>query len=486
MSRPSPASCTSAAPHEHVAVAVVGGGISGLSAAYELHRRRTPFLLLEMSDRLGGLIRTDRIGGFTVDTGPDSLVVQKPAAIELCRDLGLADRLIPTCAPRTAYVVRGGTLHPLPPGSVFGIPTGLAPLACHRLLSRRGRLRLGMELLTPRNRGSRKGQPAEAHDDETIGAFFRRRFGAEATAYLAEPLLAGIHSGDVERLSMHALFPRFVEAEREHGSVIRAFRRTAAARASTTERDGPFRSFAEGLETLPRALAARLPQERLRCGVGVTGLAGGPRYALKTANGGRITADRVILALPAHVMAPLVSSVDGALGRLCEGFTDTSIAIVVLAFPRAAVTHPLQGSGFVVPRVEPGLSITAATWISSKWPGRAPDGHVLLRGFLGGARQPDAVGRCDATLIGTVRDDLTRLLGIRGEPALARVYRRPRTNPQHDVGHRARVAEIDRRLARTPGLQIIGAAFRGVGIADCVAAGRAAGRAAADAVRSAA
>ena len=466
----------------HVAVAIVGGGISGLSAAYELHRRCTPFVLLERSRRLGGVIRTERTGGFTIDAGPDSLVVQKPAAIALCAELGLSGRLVPTRTPRTAHIVRNGTLHPLPRASVFGIPTGIGPLAAHRLLSLRGRLRMGLELLAPRQPEPRGAGTRE----ETIDAFFRRRFGAEATDYLAEPLLAGIHSGDVERLSMTALFPQFVEAERTHGSVIRAFRHAAAARAGSPARHGPFRSFAAGLETLPRTLAARLPADAVRRGVEITGLAGGPPYELTAAHGPRFTADQVICALPAHAAAPLVAGVDPALGGLCGAFTDTSVAIVVLAFPRAAVAHPLRGSGFVVPRAEPTLSITAATWISSKWPGRAPDDQVLLRGFVGGARQPDALAQSDATLIDTVRDDLSRLLGIRGEPGLARVYRWPRANPQLHVGHLARIAEIDGRLAGTPGLQIIGSAFRGVGIADCVAAGRAAGRAAADAVRSAA
>ncbi len=463
-----------------VAVAVVGGGISGLSAAYEIHRRQTPFVLIEQSERLGGVIRTERDGPFTIDAGPDSLVIQKPAAIALCRELGLGARLVPTRAPRTAYVVRGGKLHPLPPASVFGIPTGIGPLAAQRLLSWRGRLRLGLELVAPHNRDTR----ARETGDETIASFFRRRFGTEATDYLAEPLLAGIHSGDVERLSMRSLFPQFIEAERAHGSVIRAFRRTAADRAAAPARQGPFRSFAEGLETLPRALAARLPEPALRRGLAVTGLAPGPPFALDTNRGLRITAERVVLALPAHAAAPLVAGVDDGLGRLCESFVHTSVAIVVMAFPRAAVAHPLDGSGFVVPRAESGLSITAATWISSKWPARAPDDHVLLRGFVGGTRRPDALALADGTLIDLVRDDLTRLLGIGGDPVLTRVYRWPRANPQHNVGHLARVADLDRRLERMPGLQIIGASFRGVGIADCVAAGRAAGRAAADAVRS--
>lgn len=465
----------------HVAVAVVGGGISGLSAAYELHRRRTSFVLLEKSDRLGGVIRTERAGPFTIDAGPDSLVTQKPAAIALCRELGLEDRLIPTRNPRTAYVVRDGRLHPLPPRSIFGIPTDIAALAGQRLLSWRGRLRLGLDLLAPRNPAPQAEKEAA---EETIAAFFQRRFGPEATDYLAEPLLAGIHSGDVERLSMPALFPQFVEAERTHGSVIRAFRRHVGTRAAASGREGPFRSFADGLETLPRTLAARLPARALRRGIAVTSLSPGPPYALETGQGERITADRVVLALPAHATAPLAAGIDGSLARLCRSCADTSVAIVFLAFPRAAVVHPLAGSGFVVPRVEPGLSITAGTWISSKWPGRAPEDHVLLRGFVGGSRRPGALDLSDGTLIDTVRQDLRRLLRLRGAPSLARVYRWPRANPQHEVGHRARVADIDRHLGQMPGLQIIGAAFRGVGIADCVAAGRAAGRTAADAVSS--
>ena len=463
-----------------VAVAIVGGGISGLSAAYELHRRHVPFVLLEKSRRLGGVIRTDRAGDFTIDAGPDSLLIHKPAAVELCAELGLEGQLIPTLPPRTAYVVRNATLHPLPPGSVLGIPTRVGPLARNRLLSWRGRIRMGLDVAVPRTRHG---------GDESVAAFFRRRFGREAAAWVADPLLGGIHAGDVEQLSMRALFPQFVDAERSHGSVIRAFRRRAADRAGGRECDGQFRSLAGGLEALPRAVAARLPAGAVRTGTEVTELAAGAgprRYALRTSDGARIAADHVICALPAYAAAPLVASLDDDVARRCASIGHTSVAIVALAWPRAAVSHPLDGTGFVVPRAERGLSITAATWISSKWPGRAAAGHVLLRGFVGGARTPDALDRTDEALATTVRDDLTRLLGVDGEPALTRVYRWPRANPQPDVGHLDRVAAIDARLAHLPGLHLIGAAFRGVGIPDCVAAGRAAARAAAGAVEASA
>lgn len=467
-----------------VAVAIVGGGISGLSAAYELDRRHVPFVLLEKSARLGGVIRTERAGGFTIDAGPDALLVHKPAALELCAELGLERQLIPTLPPRTAYVVRDATLHPLPPGSVLGVPTRIGPLAANRVLSWRGRVRMGLDLAVPR-----AAHHAQDAHDESVAAFFRRRFGKEAVAYVADPLLGGIHAGDVERLSMRALFPQFVEAERSHGSVIRAFRRVAADRAAQGDRDGQFRALADGLEALPRAIATRLAPGAVRTETGVTGLTAGSgsgnrRYALCTSDGARIAADQVICALPAHAAAPLLAGLDEDAGRLCGSIGHTSVAIVFLAWPRAAVRHPLDGTGFVVPRAETGLSITAATWISSKWPGRVQEGHVLLRGFVGGMRTPEALEQTDDALVTAVQRDLALLLGIDGEPLLARVYRWPLANPQPDVGHLDRVAAIDARLKGLPGLHVIGAAFRGVGVPDCVAAGRAAGRAAAAAVEA--
>ncbi len=458
--------------------AIVGGGISGLAAAWELHRQGERFLLFEGADRLGGLIRTDIVGGFTLDAGPDSLLTEKPAAIELCRELGLADDLIPTLPPRRAYVVRRGRLHPLPAGSPFGIPTSLAALARSRYLSWPGRLRMALDLVQPpRN--------LEAGADESVGAFFRRRFGREAADVLGESLLAGIHAGDADRLSMGTLFPRLVDAERSAGSVIRALRPVAAARAKG-QGDGLFRSFADGLETLPRRLEAALPETSIRRRRSVAAItpstANGGRYVLRIAGGAPdVTADQVICALPAGATARVAAGVSEPIASLCRSIRTTSTAVVALAFPRQAVTHPLDGSGFVVPPSEAGLSILAATWISSKWPRRAPEGRVLMRGFVGGARAQDLPDRGEDALIDAVHGDLARLLGISGAPELARVYRWPDANPQLEVGHRGRIAAIDRHLQRLPGLRIIGAAFRGVGIPDCIAAGRAtAGAAIAD------
>ncbi len=475
-----------------VPFAIVGGGISGLAAAFELHRHGARFLLLESSDRLGGLIRTERTDGFILDAGPDSLLVEKPAAIELCRELDLADRLVPMLPPRRAYILRDGRLRALPPGAPFGIPTSLAALARSDHVSWSGRLRMGLDLVS-------RPRPAPGAD-ESIASFFRRRLGRQAVDILAEPLLAGIHAGDVERLSMHALFPRLVEAEQVHGSVARGLRAASAARAAV-RRDGIFRSLQGGLEELPGAIAATLPPGSVRCRTAVAAIAPAPpadpasratsaapeaattpgngRYAIKLAGGAPdVTADQVICALPAAATARLVGGMSEPIAQLCRTIPTTSTAVVALAFPRNAVGHALDGSGFVVPRTESGFSILAATWISSKWPGRAPDDQVLLRGFVGGARAPDLLDQGDDDLVERVHADLAGLLDIRGAPTLARVYRWMDANPQIEVGHLDRMAGIDAHLSSLPGLRIVGAAFRGVGIPDCVAAGRAAARAA--------
>src|SRR5262245_24795487 len=233
-----------------VDVVIVGGGIAGLSAAYELSRRGISFVVLESGPRPGGVIFSEEIDGFTIDGGPDSLLVQKPAGVTLCEEIGLGPRLVTTKLPRLAYVQRGGVLHALPAASVLGVPTEVGPFLRTRLFSWAGKLRMGAELFVA---------PRRDEDDESIGAFMTRRFGREAATYLAEPLLAGIHAGDVDRLSVRALFPRFVEAERTHGSLLRAFHRAAAARAKQpSESAGAFKSLPGGLSEMIGALVQKI------------------------------------------------------------------------------------------------------------------------------------------------------------------------------------------------------------------------------------
>ncbi|PYR61664.1 MAG: protoporphyrinogen oxidase [Acidobacteria bacterium] len=444
-----------------VDVIVVGGGIAGLSAGYELHRRGIRFAILERASRAGGVIFSEEVDGFTIDAGPDSLLTQKPEAIGLCRELGLGSRLVSTKPPRLAYIQRGGRLHPLPAASVLGIPTAFGPFIRTHLFSAAGKLRMGAELFVP---------PRRDDGDESIGAFIGRRFGREAVTYLAEPLLAGIHAGDVDRLSIQALFPRFVQAERAHGSLLRTFRRQASA---PTHTDGAFRSLPGGLSEMVRALVGKLPAGAICVNAPVTkvGAAGGS-FRVETATGSALEARAIVFATPAYVTSELARELDGELASLCGEVPYASTATIVLGFMRDAVAHPLEGSGFVVPRVERS-GILAASWLSSKWPHRAPDDRVLLRTFVGGTRDPWALSDSDEELIDRSLRALTPLLRIHGEPLLARVYRFERANAQHEVGHLARLAAIEHALARHLGVFVTGSGFRGTGIPDCVADGRA-------------
>jgi oxygen-dependent protoporphyrinogen oxidase len=441
-------------------VVVVGGGIAGLAAAYELHKQRVPFLLLEAGARVGGVILSEAVDGFVVDGGPDSLLVQKPEGIQLCRELGLGDRLVPTRLPRQSFIQRGGRLHPLPAGSVLGIPTEVGPFLRTTLFSWPGKLRMGAEWFVPRKQDG---------EDESIGHFMTRRFGREATEYLAEPLLAGIHAGDVDRLSINALFPRFVDAERQHGSLLRAFRAQPRPAAAT---DGPFRSLPSGLSEFVDALAATLPADSIRLGTPVRRLAQiAEGYRVETIAGAAIEADAVVVAAPAFAAAEILRDMAPAIASECGAITYASAVTVTFAFERGAVHHPMNGSGFVVPRRE-RTGLLAASWLSSKWPHRAPSDRVLMRAFLGGTRDPGAIDRDDAELTRHAFDALQRVLGISAPPLFTRLYRWPRANAQHDVGHLARVARLEEQLARWPGLYLTGSGYRGVGIPDCVGDGR--------------
>jgi oxygen-dependent protoporphyrinogen oxidase len=467
-----------------VDVVVVGGGIAGLAAAYELSRHGVACLVLERAARAGGVILSEEVDGFTIDGGADSLLVQKPAGIALCEEIGLGDRLVPTKPPRLAYVQRAGKLHALPAASVLGIPTRVGPFLRSGLFSWPGKVRMGAELFVPPRRGADDG-------DESIGAFITRRFGREAATYLAEPLLAGIHAGDVDRLSVRALFPQFVEAERTHGSLLRAFRaRTQSAirnpqsvirnpQSAIRNAEGAFRSLPGGLSELVHGLVKALPPGSVRTETAVARISPQPSalspFQVELSNGAPIDARAVVLAAPAYVTSALLRDYDAEVSRLCGEIPYASSAAVVLAFARDAVGHLLNGSGFVVPRVE-GTGILAASWLSSKWPHRAPDDRVLLRTYAGGARDPLALERSDQELVRQSLAALTPLLLIRSQPLWSRVYRWERANAQHEVGHLARIAAIERSLARHPGLYLTGSGFRGVGIPDCVSDGRNTGR----------
>lgn len=439
-------------------VAIIGGGIAGLAAAYELRNRPLSVRVFEATARPGGVIATDRFDGWVIDGGPDSLLVQKPAAVALCRELGIADRLVSTLTPRTAFVIRGAHLHAISDGSFLGFPITLGALARSRLFTLRGKARMAGEIFVPRRNGTA---------DESIASFVGRRFGREAVDYLADPLLAGIHAGDADRLSMRALFPRLVDAERQSGSVIRALRRLRVRPSP----EGVFVSLPGGTSELVDALTAALPRGTIATRACVTRLDRADLFRVES-GGTDVHARAVILAVPAYTAGSLLRPLTAAVADVCDAVPYASTATVALGYRRDQVAHPLRGTGFVVPRTE-GLALLAATWVSSKWPGRAPAGHVLIRGFLGGGRDPRRLDAGDRALIDTARRELSDILGISGEPVVARLYRWTRQSPQYEVGHLQRIAAIENGLQSVPGLFVAGSGFRSIGIPDCIADGRA-------------
>ena len=454
-------------------IVVVGGGIAGLAAAHrviELSRERgsaVDLTIFEAADRLGGTIRTERHDGFLVECGPDSFLSEKPWALALCRRLGIADRLVRTDDRfRRTFVVFGGRLHPLPDGFQLLAPTRLRPFLASSLFSWPGKLRMALDLALPRGGDA----------DESLGAFVRRRLGREALERVAQPLVAGIYTADPDDLALAATMPRFLELERRERSVIlamwRAARRAPAqASGASGARWSLFVTFADGMEELTRALASRLPPSAVRLGKRVSGVMRcGAGWRVATVDGGEQDADAVILAPEAYQVARMLRPLDPALAHLLEEIPYASSATVTLAYRRADIAHPLDGFGFVVPHVE-RRPIIACTFSSVKYPGRAPDGHVLLRVFLGGALNEATLDQSDESLIAIARRQLAELLGVSGEPVLVRTARYPKAMPQYHVGHLARVEAIEQCVARHPGLALVGGAYRGVGIADCVRSG---------------
>jgi oxygen-dependent protoporphyrinogen oxidase len=451
-----------------VGCVVVGGGISGLAAAHELQRQRVPFVLVERATRFGGVIRTEHVDGFVVDAGPDALLTQKRAGIALCEELGVA--LSPARSTR-AFIAHRGRLRALPDAGVFGIPTDWKAFARSRAFSPVGKLRMAGEYFVP---------PALPVGDESIASFITRRFGREALSRLGEPLLAGIHGGDAARLSMRALFPRFLDLERSDGSVIRGLRRLR--RNSAMAPGAPFVSVRGGTEALVTALVASFPAASLISDVQVSHLEWRGEWRVHLANGRHIDAPAVLLATPPATTADLVQSVDPGLSGLLGRIRDVPLITVALGYRREDVCHPLAGSGFVVPKGE-GASVNAVTWMSSKWMERAPADGVLLRASVGGARHPDAACWSNADALIRVRDDVRRYLHITAPPVFARVYRMPHAGVQLDVGHLPLIERLEARVSALPGVFISAAGIRGVGIADCVGDARAQAIAATEYVR---
>ncbi|MGH7262807.1 MAG: protoporphyrinogen oxidase, partial [Candidatus Rokuibacteriota bacterium] len=371
---------------------------------------------------------------------------------------------------RRTYVVRAGRLEALPEGFQLLAPARLGPFFSSRLFSWPGKLRMAMDLVLPRRAGS---------DDESLGSFVRRRLGAEALERVAQPLVAGIYTADPDSLSLAATMPRFVEMERTHRSLILAlWRASRRVQGVSGARWSLFVTFADGMEELVRALADRLPPGSVRLKERVVGLhREEDRWRVGLADGNALDADAVIVATEAHQASRLVRPLDPSLAYLLEAIPYASGATVTLAYRREEIAHPLDGFGFVVPRLE-RRPILACTFSSVKYPGRAPAGYALLRVFVGGALGGEVLKEDDDRIVAIARAQLGELVGISRPPLLTRLYRHPASMAQYLVGHLGTVAAIERRVATHRGLALAGSAYRGVGISDCIHSGETAASAA--------
>ncbi len=441
-------------------VVIAGGGISGLTTAYELSKKGVDFVLVEKTGRLGGLVGTDRVDGFILDHGPDAFLTQKPEALSLAAELGLTPRVVPTnLARRSVYVLWRGELRKLPEGMRLTVPTLVGPLLRSPLFSLRGKLRLLAERFVPR-------RSADV-EEESIATFIRRRFGAEALERVGEPLLAGIHCGDPSELSMDALFPRLVALETRFGSLSGAM-----TRAFGDGDAAAFASFDTGIGALVDALTQALPREQLIVGEPVEAVAHeGEGFVTHLAGGERIRSRALVVALPLRAAETLVAPSFPSVAEAVSLIPTASTAVVFHAFDEGAVRHALDGYGFVVPETEPSR-LLAGTFVSTKFPGRAPPGKVLLRSFLGGARDPDALSLDEDALIELSLRELDKVLGFHGPPLFSKLRRWIDRTPQVRLGHGKVLAALQRARRDHPGLYLLGNGLASVGIPDCIGEAR--------------
>jgi oxygen-dependent protoporphyrinogen oxidase len=444
-----------------VRVVVVGGGIAGVAAARRLSQLlpEADLALIERERRLGGMLLTERTDGFVIEGAADSLLSRKERGVALCEELGI-ELVGRRPEHRGSFVRHGDHLHPLPEGLTGMIPTSLDALESTELLSPEGKARFAAEVDLP---------PVLGGEDESVAAFVSRRFGREAYDALIEPLLTGIYGGDGERLSLQATFPQLRALELDSGSVIRGLQ----AQSRTLQDVPPFLAPVEGMGVIVQRIVASLTS-RVAFLLGKTASFLRPRargYSVEFTDG-TLDADGVVLAVPGLCAGMLLDGIDA--DWLAEDHYDMEYAssvVVTLAFSRAEVV-PLDGYGYVVPRAE-GSDVLACTWSSQKWEGRAPDGFVLIRVYAGRFGGRDVTTDGDDELVSLARDEIA-FLGVTAAPVLTRVHRWPRGMPQYVLGHPERVERIDARLAEHPGLAVAGAAYRGVGIPDCIASGEAA------------
>ena len=453
-------------------IAIVGGGISGLAAAFALeeHRRsgvKVDYVLYESSARLGGVLRTEYIDSCVVEAGPDSFVTEKPWAADLARSLGLGDQLIGSNdADRKTYILTRGRLVEMPDGLMFMVPTKILPTGLSPLFSWKTKLRMTQELFHP---------PRAVDHDESVAAFVERHYGSEMVDRLADPLLSGVYGGEAASLSVRAVLPRFAEMERTHGSLGRAM---LAARKKMKMSAGPrkpapplFTSLKNGMQSLAETVVSRLSQSSL--------LTNAPVQAVQPEAGGWVVSagmksdqfDGVILALPGAAAANVLRMASPELSAELAAIRYSSSITVGIGYDREVRQSLPPGFGFLVPRSE-NKRLLAATFVHNKFPHRAPDDRALLRCFFAGRNAEDVWAFSDDQIVGIVRNELQQIVGLRAAPLFARVYKWKSAMAQYRVGHLERLERIEHLRQQLPGLALAGNGYRGIGVPDCVRSGR--------------
>lgn len=452
-------------------IVVLGAGVTGLTCAHEIQKKAkasgnaVEVVVLEASGRVGGKILTEVKGGVTYEAGPDSFISLKPQGLELARELGLESSLMPSDPRHTdLFVYSRGKMRRMPAGLKLVVPSRLIPFLMTDVLSWLGKLRVGLEPFIP---------AGSSEVDESLGQFLRRRLGREALERIAAPLLAGIYAGDPEALSLDSTFPQLREMERQ-GGLIRSARRKVAGGAKASKGFSMFVSLRGGMTRMTDELCRGLPDGHVVLDSPVTRIERRGDFWRVHAKGGTFTADAVVSTLPAHALAGVLEEEDLELACVLREIPFASTATASLLYGRKGFPRQLNGYGFIVPRTE-GKAISAATYVSSKFPSRVPDGKVLVRAFIGGAGREGPALQAEPGIASLARTELTEMLSLgKTSPEHVQVYRWPTSNPQYTVGHALRLKRIESCVKGHRGLVLAGCSYRGVGIPDCIQSGRAA------------
>lgn len=447
-------------------VAIIGGGISALACAVTLKENGVDFSLFEKDEKLGGKIFTEKIDSFTIEAGPDSYLPEKFWSVQLIKKVGLEKEMLPTNDEfKGTFIYSNGKLHPLPEGVMLMVPTMIMPLAKSSLISWPGKIRMGLELFIP---------PKKDNKDESLAEFVTRRLGRECLEKIAEPLVAGIHTSNPDNMSVLATFPRFVEMEKNSGSLIKGMLsalKKMPPKNESTNKMTYFMSLKSGMQELVSGCENYIGKEHIKKNAEIKKVQKlQDCYRLIFSDGTTLDFENVVFATPSYVTMELVKEFDEKLASLLSTIEWSSSATISLAFGKSDIKTTLPGFGFIVPRVE-NRRINACTWSSIKWSYRASDNDILIRSFVGGGHHEELVNLEDNELVKIVLEELKDIVNIDAKPILTKVYRWFKGMPKYTVGHLDRIAKIDEEAKKNKGLHLIGCSFKGIGIGDCVKSG---------------